>query len=223
MRLARLAKYVAAAVLSFAMAVCIGTLLPRPFFPAEAGDLDGVTIFVATNPIHTDIIIPADNESRAAFAFLGDTLALNNPNVKWLMFGWGGRSFYIETPTWSQLKAGPVFRALTVDAAAMHVQLLGDLRTDDPTLIAVQISKDGLLALQRDMLASFRSDAGGAPQLIAGSAYGAYDQFYEANGYFNALIGCNTWTARMLRVAGTRTGVWNPFPQSLRLSLNLYN
>lgn len=58
---------------------------------------------------------------------------------------------------------------------------------------------------------------------IAGYALGLNDKFYEGEGSFNALLGCNTWTARMLRDAGLATGLWNPLPASLTLSLGLFN
>ncbi len=201
----------------------MGTFVPRPIFGGQMDAPKDVTIYVASNPIHTDIIIPADGDTRTRFSFLADALPLDNPNVEWIIFGWGGRSFYIETPTWGAMKPGPVFRALTLDDATMHVELLSGLNKDSPSLTELQISKENLAALRTEILATFKLDAVGKPQLITGAAYGDYDQFYEANGHFNALVGCNTWTARMLRVAGLRTGLWNPFPQSLRLSLNLYN
>jgi len=58
---------------------------------------------------------------------------------------------------------------------------------------------------------------------ILGKGYGRHDAFFDANGSFNALVGCNTWTARALREAGLRTGLWNPVPQTLALSLKFYN
>ncbi|MGG2475846.1 DUF2459 domain-containing protein, partial [Rhizobium sp. BR5] len=42
--------------------------------------------------------------------------------------------------------------------------------------------------------------------------------FFEANGWFNAVAGCNTWSAAMLREAGIRTGWWTPLPPLLRWS-----
>ena len=33
--------------------------------------------------------------------------------VRYIVFGWGGRAFYLETPTWSELKAAPVLKAVT--------------------------------------------------------------------------------------------------------------
>jgi uncharacterized protein (TIGR02117 family) len=59
--------------------------------------------------------------------------------------------------------------------------------------------------------------------LIPAVSYGEYDRFYEANGTFTAVLGCNIWAAKALRTAGLRTGWWNPLPQTLRYSLELYN
>ena len=76
------------------------------------------------------------------------------------------------------------------------------------------------------MLAFIRAsfaEANGAPVHIEGAHYGDADGFFEANGSFNALIGCNTWTARALRQAGLQTGWWNPLPQTLAYSLALHN
>ncbi len=221
--LVRITKFFITAIAVFAVAVLLGTLVPRPLFSVNTSDANTVKIYLAGSAIHTDIIIPVDNQSRADFSFLGFDLPLTNPNVKWLMLGWGGRSFYIETPTWSQLKAGPLFRALTLDGAVMHVEVLGEMNEDNPALTKLELSIQEFEALKREMAASFKIDLTGKAQVIAGAAYGEFDQFYEANGKFNALLGCNTWTARILRAAGVRTGFWNPLPQTLRFSLNLYN
>lgn len=59
--------------------------------------------------------------------------------------------------------------------------------------------------------------------MIAGVRYGPNDLFYEANGWFNALAGCNVWTGRMLREAGITTGWWTPLPGLLTASLALHN
>jgi uncharacterized protein (TIGR02117 family) len=63
----------------------------------------------------------------------------------------------------------------------------------------------------------------GVPVAIQGAAYGADDAFYEAKGAFNAFIGCNTWTAAVLRAGGVRTGWWTPLPQLLDLSIDLHH
>ena len=206
------------------LAVFIGTFGPRPLIKSAMSGQPGRTIYFLTNAIHTDIVIRLDDDTRRRFAFLGQGgLPMDNPNAEWLIVGWGGRSFYIETRTWADLKAVPVLRAFTADNSVMHVEVAGALDTDDPSLLAFSVNDADFADLVEDVLETFTKDPLGNPVLIRNAAYGEYDNFYEANGWFNALVGCNTWAARMARVAGLRTGIWNPLPQSLRLSLRLYN
>ncbi|MBB4505414.1 uncharacterized protein (TIGR02117 family) [Rhizobium leguminosarum] len=205
-------------------AVC-GTLIPRPLIaPVEASSA-AVThrILLLSGSIHTDIAIPLDAETRAAFSFLGNTdFPLGHLSAEWLIIGWGGRAFYLETPTWAELKPLPVLRALTIDRSVLHVDLAGPITEPQPTVTAFDVSEDQLAQLRAFISDSFVRDAG-AVVPIADAGYGEIDRFFEARGYFNALFGCNTWTAAALRSAGLRTGIWNPLPQALRLSVSVYN
>ncbi len=219
-------RRLALGALALAAFAIISAFVPRPLFPVAVAGGGSVEIFVAANPIHSDIIIPFDDAARNEFAFLragNGADWLDNPNVRFISFGRGGRAFYIETPTWSDLKAVPLLKGLTLDNATIHVEPLGEIFRDNPSVVALSISSESLVSLRREIRASFTKGTDNAPILIAGKSYGEFDDFYEAAGYFNALLGCNTWTAQMLRVAGLRTGLWNPLPQSLRLSLKLYN
>ncbi|TPM39544.1 TIGR02117 family protein [Mesorhizobium sp. B2-3-4] len=210
-------------LIAVALAVTLGTLVPRPLWQV-AGDKSATRhILVLKNPIHTDIAIPVDDEVRRRFRFLADAgLPSDAAEVRYLVFGWGGRAFYLETPTWSELKAVPVFRALTLDASVMHVDLAGDIAEPRPDVAGFDVGADHFAALLDFIEASFQQGPGG-PIVIDNAAYSDFDRFYEANGHFNALIGCNTWTAAALRTAGLRTGWWNPLPISLGLSMRLYN
>ena len=213
------------AILSITALVATGTFVPRPLWPsAEAADASGPRqILVLSNPIHTDIAIPVDDAIRARFGFLAAAgVPIDNPGVKYLIVGWGGRSFYLETPRWADLKPMPVFRALTIDSSVLHVDVAGVLPAEDPAISRFDIDDDGQARLLDFIDASFARD-GGEPLPIPGKNYGRYDAFFEANGAFNALLGCNTWTAHALREAGLRTGLWNPVPQTLAVSLKLYN
>jgi uncharacterized protein (TIGR02117 family) len=209
--------------LAIAAAVLLGTFLPRPIWPNDAtpGTRD---ILVLSNPIHTDIAIPLDDDVRTGFAFLETSgLPLAHPDARWIVFGWGGRAFYLETPTWADLKPMPVFKALTVDSAVMHVSVVGEIVPTDPSVTRLKVSDDGFGQLLAFVAESFVTDETGQQQIVQQTGYGVNDRFFEAKGYFNALFGCNTWTARALREAGLRTGFWNPLPKTLLLSLDLYN
>jgi uncharacterized protein (TIGR02117 family) len=203
----------------------LGTLVPRPLFPSEPaqGELPKREILLLSNPIHTDIALRLDDGLRAAFADLGEQgFAIDHPQAVYLVIGWGGRAFYIETSAWADLKPGPVVKALTVDRSVMHVDLAGEIPRDDPAVRSLMLSEAGYQQMLTAVRASFATDEAGRVQPIADAAYGSNDMFFEANGRFNAFLGCNTWTGAMLRAGGLRTGWWTPLPPLLTLSLDLH-
>jgi uncharacterized protein (TIGR02117 family) len=194
------------------LAMGLGILVPRPFqFPdmAAAGQgnpADTRRILILSNPIHTDIALPADRDVLEAFGFVSESgLALDHPGVFWIVFGWGGRSFYLETPTWADLKPGPVINALTWDASVMHVRRTGDIPQSFEAVRTLDLRKADFDALVSGIRLSFSAVPGEQPVPIPSAAYD------------------NTWTARMLRTAGVRTGTWTPLPMTLTWSLALHN
>jgi uncharacterized protein (TIGR02117 family) len=205
------------------LALAMGVFVPRPLTaPAEASVQGENQILLLANPIHTDIALPVDDEVRAAFADLAASgLPVDMPGVDYLIIGWGGRSFYIETPTWGDMRPLPVLKALTIDRSVMHVSVAGPIDPAHPSVRPVTLTKEG----RSRMIAAIRDSfirEGGMPVAIPGAAYGFDDAFFEAKGAFNAFVGCNTWTAAMLRAGGVRTGWWTPLPQLLDLSLDLH-
>lgn len=221
-------KWVARVFVGLLLAVLIagvlGTLVPRPLWRASTGtDSASRHILVLKNPIHTDIAIPIDAGVRERFRFLaGAGIPIDDPAVRYIVFGRGGRAFYIETPTWSDLKMVPVLKALTLDRSVMHVDVAVAIPESHPDVMKLDIGDAGFNALIDTIDASFARNGAG-PLPISGASYTDHDGFYEANGPFNALLGCNTWTAAALRSAGLRTGMWNPLPVSLWISMRLYN
>ncbi|RWB24729.1 TIGR02117 family protein [Mesorhizobium sp.] len=220
----KLGRFLAILVVAIVLAVVLGTFIPRPLLPAAAADPVATRhILVLKNPIHTDIAVPVDDEVRKRFHFLvDDGIPADMTGVRYIVFGWGSRAFYLETPTWSELKAVPVMKALTLDASVMHVDVAGNIVEPHPDVAGFDIREERFAALLDFIAASFQRGPNGAI-LIENAAYSRFDRFYEANGHFNALVGCNTWTAAALRIAGLRTGWWNPLPASLHLSMRIYN
>jgi uncharacterized protein (TIGR02117 family) len=164
-----------------------------------------------------------DESLKERFGFLQTAgLDLNLEGVHYLIVGWGGRAFYTETPTWADLKPMPVLKSLTLDRSVMHAELGGDIDPSAFYVTPVTVTPDGLERMIRFILHSFRQGTDG-PILLPGAGYGPYDAFFEANGYFNVLFGCNSWTAAALRQAGLTTGLWAPLPWNLRAALHLHN
>lgn len=201
-----------------------GVLVPRPIWPTDrAGYRQNHRVLILSNPIHTDIAIPVNDQLKLGFAFLPDAgIDFNLEGVRYLIFGWGGRAFYTQTPTWADLKPVPVLKSLTLDRSVMHVELAGDIPEDSSQAMAINLDDVEFANLLGAIRRSFAEDSG-KPIAIEGYAYGRYDAFFEANGYFNVMAGCNTWTAAMLRQSGVSTGWWTPLPWMLRQALRLHN
>ncbi|MCL2713694.1 MAG: TIGR02117 family protein [Alphaproteobacteria bacterium] len=218
-----LQRFLAVVTVLAVLGATLGTLVPRPFLREAHSGENSRHILVLKNDIHTDIAIPIDDAVRRRFAFLaGSGLPLGTPHVSHVVFGWGGRAFYLETPTWSELKPGPLLKALTRDDSVMHVGLTAGARERDPDVVGFDIDPEHFAQLLDFVAASFRQGPGG-PVVIPDASYSHFDRFFESDGKFNAIVGCNSWTAAALRAAGLRTGWWNALPVSLWMSLKLYN
>lgn len=224
-------RFVFGALLIVALCLGLGTLVPRPFFAphpvlasASQPAIPTRTVLLLSSAIHSDLALPASPDVLARFSFMAaDGLNPAQSGVEYIVAGWGGRSFYVATPTWSDLKPGPVLKALSLDHSVMHMGLAGAIDLAHPSVRVIQLDEASYQRLMKSVLASFSVGADDLPVVVAGAQYGDFDLFYEAEGWFNAFVGCNVWTARMLRQAGLTTGWWTPLPGLLTASLTLHN
>ena len=206
-----------------AVLLLAGTLTPRPLVADPDGGQANRRIVVIGNPIHTDIAIPLDPDVTVRFApLMRAGIKADLSGARYLVFGWGSRAFYIETPTWADLKPGPLFSALTLDDSVMHVGVTGAIDETKDLVRGFNVSEAEFARLLDFIESSFQTGPDG-PIWIPDASYGESDAFFEAKGNFTALLGCNTWAAAALRKAGLQTGWWNPMPQTLGLSLDLHN
>jgi uncharacterized protein (TIGR02117 family) len=195
-----------AVVASYVAAGLIGGAIPsnrdwRP--PAQ-----GIRIFVESNGVHTGIIVPkvAAGVDWRRIARAEDLRDPRYAAFDHLSFGWGEKTFYLETPTWADVKLRTVVAsAIGSDRTLLHVDHLPTPRAGDGAR-AIVVTPRQYRRLAAYMQASFRT--GGARY----RGYADYDAFYDANGRYSALRMCNSWTGDALRYAGVRVGAWTPFP-----------
>src|SRR3546814_519467 len=161
---ALLATYMAAAL--------AGSLMPANMGWVEPGQ--GVRIFVYSNGVHTGIVVPTANKVK-------DWRSLVRPNDlsdpryagDHLLFGWGERNFYLQTPSWSDLDLSVAARALIYGRRTLlHVDHVHDPRPG-PDMRPVTISEAQYALLVRRIDAYFALDPYGAPRPIKG--YGPSD------------------------------------------------
>ncbi|WP_332908738.1 TIGR02117 family protein [Sphingomonas mollis] len=194
---------------AYLVAGAIGGAIPinRDWRPAA----DGVTIFIETNGIHTGIIVPKmaagiDWRPIARPEHLADP---RYAHFDHLAFGWGERTFYLETPTWADVRPSTIVAAaIGSDDTLVHVEHL-PRPVPGRNVRAVVLSVAEYRRLAAFIAAGFAPGGGHRP------GYAGYDAFYTATGHYDAIRTCNAWTGNALAVAGVRVGMWTPFPATV--------
>lgn len=180
--------------------------------PANADVVQGdeVDIYIRSNGVHLELVVPLRNEIRDWTDFLAvDEVVAGQARL--VSFGWGDRNFFLNTPQWSDLTMKTAVKAMFVNSpSAMHVDYYRSLATNEDCK-RISIRRDQYQAIVAYVEKSFARDAHGQPIRIAGFQYSAVDAFYEATGSYNLFYTSNTWTNQCLKVAGLKASVWTPF------------
>lgn len=213
----------ATSIALYVLAALAGALVPGRIAQIADKSTDGSyrTVHLVRGPIHTDLLLPLDAETRAKFAWLRNSgIALDNPGGRWLVFGWGARDFSTATGTYRDVSARAIWRGLTGDSAVMHVSIAGPLGTaanTRPVTLAPAQHARLLDAITR----SFARGSDTPPLDLPG--FHEWDRFYPATGHFHILNTCNVWIGRVLREARVPFGRWTPLPASVTLSAWLFH
>lgn len=183
-------------------------VLATTFIPLGSVDAQKeMEIYLLSNEIHTDIVVPTKND-----VFDWETF-LNTNDFKarseWIEFGWGDRQFYFEMPTWDKFTWRLAFDALFLpDPAVMHVNYLNGHPRDYKSARRILISFETYLKLVKSIQKSFKLKEG-KPILIPNQGYSSSDNFYEAHGSFSLIRTCNVWTSDILAEVGLKHPLWS--------------
>lgn len=169
-----------------------------------------VEIFILTNGVHTDIVMPTKNDQidwSKQVQFKNTKSA--DSTYKYIAMGWGDKGFYLETPNWSDLKASVALKAATgLSTTAIHTTYYKQMRLGDDCK-SIMISKAQYSRLINYINNSFQKEASGNFLLIKTDAnYGKTDAFYEANGSYSLFQTCNTWANSGLKASGQKCCFW---------------
>ena len=183
--------------------------------PPAPGDIQA---YILSNGVHTDLVLPVRTPQLDWTTWLpyANTPAANS-SLNYVGIGWGDKGFYLDTPTWAQLKPSTAFRAMFgLSTTAMHATF-HHRPTPGRECAAIYLSPaeyEWLITFIKD---KFALDAQGRPQHIAGHSYGPNDAFYEAKGTYNLFDTCNSWTNRGLKIAHQKAALWTPFDRGILL------
>lgn len=174
---------------------------------------EGVDVFIASNGVHTDIVVPSQHSLINWNRFLGD--AKSNES-KYTAFGWGDKGFYLNTPNWGDLKFSTAFKAMFwKSATAMHVTYYPSELKEGSSVKKIRISEEQYKTLIRYIQESFIL-SNDKPLLIKDEVYeGLPNSFFEAQGSYHFLKTCNEWTRMGLAESGIKTIFWSPFADGL--------
>ena len=202
---------IAAVPALYLIAALIGSLVPVNRGWEEPDD--GVTVYLANNGVHADLVLPvrALGLNWDAVIPKGD-FAAPPADARWIAFGSGEEKVYLETPRWRDITPATLWSALTGGKRVMHVEYVSN---PDYVDRAVRLRPEEYRRLWAAIRVDFALDGHGRPVRIDHPGYGESDAFYWATGKFHALKTCNTWAAGRLRLAGVETSLWPPFVQGL--------
>lgn len=159
------------------------------------------TLYVHSNGVHLDFILPVE----LVPASLRDQLSVA-PTANLLSFGWGDKGFYLDTPTWAELKASTAIKAMFLPSpTAMHVT---EHRRISETWSKVALTQVQWAELIKYIESGFELNPAGQITEIEGKGYTLYDRFYEANGNYSCFKTCNTWVNTGMKRIGVKTAVW---------------
>jgi uncharacterized protein (TIGR02117 family) len=173
----------------------------------------GVTIYVCSNGVHTDVAFPANSQYIDwRKEFIPSTFKAVDSTFQYIQVGWGNKRFYLNTPTWSDLTVSTALRALFLrDSSVMHVTYNRFPPKVSPQychkiVISAEQYKQLIAYVQR-----YLNTPSGRAILIPAKGYDVDDNFYQANGHYSFVKTCNVWTCGALKAAGVEQGLWTPF------------
>ena len=172
--------------------------------PKELACDKAYTAYLSDNGVHIDIILPMAAMDTNFLAKLGP-----KATTKYLAIGWGDRGFYLNTPTWDDVRMSTVCYALLWNSpSVMHIS---EYNNAYEGWTAMSLCKEQVDAMTDKMQKSFKMNEDESFQRIKNYAYGQNDYFCEAKGSYNCFNTCNVWTGRMLKAGQVKTAVWSPF------------
>lgn len=187
--------------------------LSRITIDKEPDTKEEVTIYILTNGVHTDLVVPitTDLYDWSREIKFENTLA-ENKQYKYLAMGWGDKGFYLETPEWKDLKASVAFKAaFALSTTAIHATYYKTITVGE-NCREIIVSKEQYQRLVNYITNSFKKDKNGKfIHIVTNAVYGLDDAFYEANGSYSMLHTCNSWANNGLKASGQKCCFWTAF------------
>ena len=161
-------------------------------------------IYLTTNGVHSDIVFPKEYlspEIQNGLYF--------RPGDSYFAMGWGEENFYLNTPTWGDLRFSVAFRAAFLKSNTLiHITRYKSPRKD---WVAIPITDSQLHKLNTYILNSFAEGAMPKKRMDVKGYTENRDDFYHANGNYMFYRTCNSWVNTALKESNMKACLWTPF------------
>lgn len=190
--------------------VVIGFFISFIAVNRKAKDPNDVSIYILSNGVHTDLVLPIKTaEMDWSELVKYEHTKAKDSTAQFVAFGWGDKGFYLETPTWAELKPSVAFKAaFALSESAIHTTFYKQLQESEKC-VKITVSKANYKRLVQYIQNSF--DKGENNQLIhipTTANYGNNDTFYEAEGTYSLLYTCNSWANNGLKACQQKASLW---------------
>lgn len=198
-------KYLSLLILVYFLVVL---LAPCIKIEGDKESSQDITIYLLSNGVHTDLVMPSKTEQKDWTSVFAAENTLGGLPEQWIAVGWGDKGFYLETPTWADLKLSTALSAvLGLGPATLHATYFPAMESCR-NCTAIQISHRQYQRLI-DYVEKTLQWQNGKPILIQTPlVYGERDAFYEAKGRYSLFFSCNTWINNGLKSIGADAVLW---------------
>jgi uncharacterized protein (TIGR02117 family) len=108
----------------------------------ESTSGDDIDLYLITNGVHTDLVMPVKTpQINWADEVKYQNTPGNDSTLTYIAFGWGDKGFYLETPTWADLRFSAACRAACgYGTSAMHATFYRQMR-EDSNCVKIPVSR----------------------------------------------------------------------------------
>ncbi|WP_133273236.1 DUF2459 domain-containing protein [Hymenobacter radiodurans] len=209
-------RWLMAAFVTFMLLLMTGTLVPVNSDFRQTPD--GIQIFVVSNGVHSDLVLPV-REPRTAtnwLHMLHDSVVVSKFGLhEYVGFGWGNEGFYLGSYGGQFPGLGTTLRAAFPSPTLLHVDFYKKAPQPGERVVRLLISEAQYRQLSAFVQQSWQPDSAGRPMLLNAAGYTLDDFFVRAKGKYHLLRTCNDWTNRGLRTSGLRAALKAPFAASV--------
>lgn len=207
-----------ASILVFVAVYCLAAIgLSRIPVNKESNTGKDMEIYILSNGVHVDIVVPVKSEQIDWSQYMAfEHTRAADTSADWIAFGWGDKGFYLETPTWAELKFSVAFKAaFALGSSAIHSTFYRELRESE-TCKKLTISREQYEGLIKYIKESLEWTVDNQVKLIETEArYSDHDAFYEAHRTYHLFHTCNTWANNALKAAGLKASLWTPYDKGI--------